>query len=430
MSSVPTAHFYLDQPARAAVVPAGRVRFQGWALGTGGMMLADLRARTDGRIHAAELGDPRADLARHFGARETMLPGGFECFLHLPPGGHRIDFEALTLAGEWIPVGSTEVTCTGPDSRESRALPIVLEPYEVTQVMKMALRQPEPEAAAAALAAALPCPAVLRYPRLPFHGHLHRPARLERVWFGRLWVEGWLFHEEQKIRRLTATVDLQAAQPLEFKGENPYVTTLFPQFPQAATSCFVGLVDVPSQLPSPLTLRLYAELEDGSVHLCVVQRVLPWDVEHDKLPYTRRGIVPYVRTVLALDRTYRQRGSALEWNWPQFKAAWAALTEFRVRAPRTLVAPAIFSRSAVRGTAALPRQVTLITHNLNREGAPLFLLEYARHLAGLGVRLRVLTGADGLLQSEFTALGAQVEHVDLTDLSAAASLSSSACSCA
>ena len=58
-------------------------------------------------------------------------------------------------------------------------------------------------------------------------------------------------------------------------------------------------------------------------------------------------------------------------------------------------------------------RVLLITHNLNLEGAPLFLLEYAEWLGQqAGFDLEVLTCADGPLRDNYEKLGARITLMD------------------
>jgi glycosyltransferase involved in cell wall biosynthesis len=55
----------------------------------------------------------------------------------------------------------------------------------------------------------------------------------------------------------------------------------------------------------------------------------------------------------------------------------------------------------------------LVTHNLNYEGAPLFLLEYAAHMARTeGFAVEVLAAEDGPLRSAYEALGMKITIVD------------------
>lgn len=69
--------------------------------------------------------------------------------------------------------------------------------------------------------------------------------------------------------------------------------------------------------------------------------------------------------------------------------------------------------AGARPGRARPLRILLLTHNLNLEGAPLFLLEYATHLARVeGFGLEILAAQDGPLRTAFASLGAHVTVVD------------------
>lgn len=79
------------------------------------------------------------------------------------------------------------------------------------------------------------------------------------------------------------------------------------------------------------------------------------------------------------------------------------------------------ARSVHAGRAGTLR-VLLLTHNLNLEGAPLFLLEYAEYLAReAGFALEVMTSQDGPLRANYEALGARITLIDRHPLYAAES---------
>jgi glycosyltransferase involved in cell wall biosynthesis len=61
----------------------------------------------------------------------------------------------------------------------------------------------------------------------------------------------------------------------------------------------------------------------------------------------------------------------------------------------------------------------LVTHNLNWEGAPLFLVDYAEHLARAGAVLTILSPTDGPLRSRFEQFGAQIKLLDVSAILAA-----------
>lgn len=407
--------FHLDAPAPGSTHPAGPVRFQGWALGAGGWLLTDLRVHLAGRLFPAAYGFPRPDLARHFGAREPWLPGGFEANVFLPSGPQELVFEGCDIAGDWRRLGTVSLVGQG-EARET-TVPQPVEPHAFARALRLALQLSVREPAGSAVARVaglLPHPQSIRYPHLPFHGHIHIPAALEHVLFGRLHLEGWLFHETRSIRRVAATVDQQALQFLPHGMELPYIADQFPQFPQARHSQFAGLIDLPAQLPAPVTVRVYAELDDGSWHLCSVQRFTPTDGEQAKAPFPAFDPGVFARLVRSLRRALLDRGFTVPMSPAWRGEVRRTFAEYEARA--TCPQP---PAPAIRQKAAAPRplrHITLITHNLSYEGAPLFLLEYARHLAGAGVRLTVISAADGPLRPGYERLGAGVQIIDLKPL--------------
>ena len=413
------AFFHLDYPVEGNSLPAGLVTLRGWAAGRNGRPLVDLRLRQGTEFHPVVYGFPRTDLAVFFKLPGPFLPGGFEAVVPLAPGNHVIGFEALEIGGDWHPIGETRLTIQAGAESVAPVAPAVILPHEFARALQSTLRAAamlSPAAAATTVAAALPRPAVIRYPHLPFHGHLHQPTLLERVLFGRLRIEGWLFHEHATIRRVTATVDLQAWQDLELGGTKPYVEAMFPQFARAKNCRIDGLIDVPAQLPDPICVRIYAELEDGNWHLCQVQRVHTWDQEQEKALSAKFSRRTFARTVLALDRACRERGFAVPRNAALWRGIHGVYREFHLRAPRSKAFPARAPSGPRDPAAPRPARVTLITHNLGLEGAPLFLFEYAQHLAGQGTRLRVISAADGPLAAGYARLGAEVRIVDLMSL--------------
>ena len=419
--------FHLDPPAAPGLLPTGPLVLQGWVYGQPGRHIVDLRARYRGQYHPAVFGIPRADLAQYFKYHRPQLMAGFDLGLVLAPGENQVELEALDLSGRWLSLGSHPVA-TPANSAAGAAPAGAIHPYDFSRALKLLLRRASAggnlSELAAALAAELPVPYVTRFPNLPFRGHLHYPALTAFNYFGRMMVEGWLFHETQAIRRVFASYDLLAWQTLEYGGAMPYVAGLFPQFASARACAINGQVDVPAQLPAPLSLRTYAEMADGTWELCHLQRSHPYDAEMAKVPFVRRNPLTFWRAWRALRAACRHRGFTVESD-PLFRRELKnSAREYWTRAPRRAVAPGFAKREPGTNTgwpeghngAPLPARVTLVTHNLNLEGAPLFLLEYARHLAAAGTRLTVISGADGPLRAEYERLPAGVQLVDTQPL--------------
>lgn len=417
MPDIPPASFHLDPPGPVA---AGLVTLTGWAVGSGGNFIADLRVRLAGKIHPVVFGLQRPDLARHFNAREPFLLAGFEVRLPLVAGENRPEFEQCVLDGRWLPLAAPAVTADAAALTLVPVGPASVEAPEFARALRLVLQRnaAEPpgeslDESADAVVRLLPQPFITRFAVLPFHGHLHQPTMLQRADFGRLIVEGWLFHETEKIRRVAATVDLQAWSYLEIGGHVPYVADLFPQFSHANTCRIEGYIDVPAQLPSPLSVRIYAELADGAWHLCHVQRNHVYDGEANKASYGRFRPGHFVRATFALRVACRRHGFGLptgQWFLRALREVW---TEYSARAERhRWVTPP----TPVIRPLPPPSRVVLATHNLNFEGAPLFLVEYAEHLATAGCSLTIISGTDGPLRARCEAANARVLIVDVSAL--------------
>jgi glycosyltransferase involved in cell wall biosynthesis len=414
--------FHVEPPLAPGLLPTGPLVLQGWVYGKPGRHIVDLRARYLGRLYPAVFGIPRADLAVHFKHHRPQLMAGFDLGLSLTAGNNLVELEALDLGGDWLPLGSHAVNF--PSNQSQPAAPAgAVHPYDFSHALRLLLRRASTgddlTGLAQSLADELPVPHSTRFPNLPFRGHLHHPALVTFNYFGRLMVEGWLFHETQPIRRVLASYDLLAWQTMDYGGEMPYVAAQFPQFANARACAIHGQVDVPAQLPSPLSLRIYAELGDGTWELCQLQRSHFYDAEQVKLPFAPCSNLTFWRAWRALQSACRQRGFRVDPDRLFRSELLNSWREYRARAPHRLQLP-VSVPTAPAPAAALspppPRRVTLITHNLNHEGAPLFLLEYARHLAAAGTQLAVISAAEGPLRADYERLSATVQLVDVQPL--------------
>ena len=429
MIETPHATFHLDSPAPGESPPAGRTILRGWLVAKPGRHFVDIRARVGQRVFPGIYGLPRPDLAEYFKAREPRLLAAFEQPVVLAAGANSIVIEACTLAGEWLAVHTLELTAAPAPAALTPLVPHApLRAVEFARALQLLLRRAAGEAhpdwptLATELAAAIPHPSTTRFAHAPFHGHFDEPATLARGAFGRVRLIGWLFHEAEPIRRVFASFDLQTVQELQPDGEYTEGPARFPQFANAANCRWKGCIDTPSQLPQPRCIRLYAELTDGSWHLCTVQHTLLWDVETEKLGYPRFSHTAFLHAAWALHAALRQRRVPIDGVralLPELRPVWHA---FHALAPRR--GPSLGGLSGDLLTAAHeqtePRRLLLISHNLNLEGAPLFLAEYAEFCRRTGhPEITVVAGRDGLLHRRYLQLGAIVKLVDLEPLACA-----------
>jgi glycosyltransferase involved in cell wall biosynthesis len=414
-----TSYHNLETPPPGATLPPGRQALRGWVLPKSGGHFVDVRARVQGRGFAGVHGLPRADLAAYFKTGRAHALAEFTIAVELQAGPADFVLEALDLSGRW------QEFLRGT-YRVDPALPAVdfavpsgpLRWHEFGRALQILLRAQRRRAGvplatlAAEVAAAIPYPRDLRHAPAPFLGHLDEPAAIARTTFGRSPVLGWLFHQEQAIARVFATYDLQAWQTLAHNQPSPGVGAHFPQWAGARACGVHGIIDVPAQLPDPLSVRVYAELADGSLHLCQVQRSRSYAGEEQKAPLPAQDAASFGASLAALRAALAGRGVATVEDDELRRELTRLEDDFRRRAPRTLPAPAALAGSPATTTQAAPARVLLVTHNLNLEGAPLLLADLAGHYAAAGSRLTVLSPADGPLRARLEAAGAAVVLVD------------------
>jgi glycosyltransferase involved in cell wall biosynthesis len=131
---------------------------------------------------------------------------------------------------------------------------------------------------------------------------------------------GWLLHETQQIVRLTATCDGLTFWPLHH-GLTDDALAQNVAHPAARTARLRGRVPAPPTLATPACLRVFAELADGSAHLCFARRVTPAEsrpsteiaAEPEPLPLAQLPMLPSgrPRRLLLVVRTLRPDDASL-----------------------------------------------------------------------------------------------------------------------
>lgn len=425
MPELPTAFLHLDAPGPDLILPVGRSRVQGWLVPKPGWYYTDLRLVLGEKILPGLHGLPRHDVAAYFKSNRPALLAGFEIPVDLSPGRHRLVLEACSITGTWEILQTLEVEAKPLGGTDPLTAVVPLRAREFCEALRVTLRRMgasnlSPQTSAAAVIRDTPFPHYLRHPHLPFHGHLDEPQAWSRAVFGRIPISGWLFHENQKIKRVFATTDLHAVQNLEFGRETPFLAGLYPGFANARHCGFDGFLDLPAQLPSPVTVRVYAELADGSWHWGSVVRIAVTDHEAAKQPFVRFSPLTFWQAWRTLRRTAIAHGITIESGLAYRQEILAVWRDYAAQAPRHSAPVKTPSRAiSPTSSAALEKisHVHYCTHNLSHQGAPLFLLEHARYIQSeTGARLTITSGEEGPLRREFEALGATVQVVNDSSL--------------
>lgn len=391
---------------------------RGWVWPGPGGLLCDVRARVGSRVFAGVHGFPRADLAAHFQIGRPVALAGFEVVVTLEPGDTAIQLEALEIEGRWSPFAALALSVDPTQPRAEYATPQGplnwLDYRRATEVIlrrAAGLASPDWTVLARAVVAEIPWPRDLRHAAPPFIGFVDEPVTLTCVRYGRIPAFGHLFHSSQRIARMLATTDLQTWQTLDYGRPSPGPEAFYTGQPHAKDCGFVGLVDVPAQLPNPVALRLYAELADGSLHLAHVVRAALHTQETEKIPLaaTRDELV---QVTAALDAALAAGGIPLHRD-AELPRTLEELAGRASRRPDRVRSAPILRPAPLHAANPLPRSVILATHGLTPQGAPRFLLDLARTLARAGVAVHLVSAGDGPLRAECEAFGARVTVVDL-----------------
>lgn len=387
--------------------PAEPYWVAGWVTSAAGLVPVEVRAWLGARLFLGLCGLPRPD--KETAARGQPGPphAGFSLLLPPVPGATEILLEVCDQHGRWAEIFRARVTNAGPAGTTRPRTP---DSQPVLRLLRA--RRGRPEQAWASLAREVLAAEIAEtfdvMPSTPFQGALEQMGDLTAVQYDHLLVTGWVAHREQRITKLTAFLDTARPLPLVHGLARPDANTLFPDLVEGAQSRFAGYLPLPAGLPRPLALRIFAELADGRSELVFLKRFRPVLISGAGTDLPPFSALRFAGAAWALHRA----------GWTAGPAVWRdAWRDYRAAAPSRAL-PRVHS-----DPAPAPRRscrVTLVTHNLNLEGAPLIACELACHLAALpGWAVRVVSSQDGPLRARLTEAGLPVNLVDATPLLAA-----------
>lgn len=354
----------------------------GWFLSKTGAVFSDVRAVTGGVAHLGILGLPRPEIEqRHRGW--TGLPhAGFSLQVRPPAGAAELRLELLDAGGRWVEIWRTPIRVKAGPAAGARINPGTI-PDQLRKLLQA--RRADPRADLAPLArqlareaAALPLETL---PNPPFFGALERPLLTGGSQFGKVNVEGWIIHREQRIRRLVASTHPLVENELDYGDrERGEAGAMFPGHPYAAKSQYFGMVDIDEEAADPVGLKIFADLEDGSRHLVFVRRFFQQGCEQMERPLPEYGLGTFAEAALAFHAACRAEGISpgpLGEFWRQCKEAHRL---FRLFAPASLAHRRDDDddpyRAWLQANALTPRLRQLLEESAKAKGdaGPLFTL--------------------------------------------------------
>ncbi|HYC70225.1 MAG TPA: glycosyltransferase [Opitutaceae bacterium] len=350
----------------------GKTWVAGWFISKTGAVFRDMRLWIDDRPHAGLFGLPRPEIETKYRGAPGLPHAGFSFLIEPHPGARLLRLELLDHGNTWVEIWRRPIKVKGGTGPRHPRLDAKLLPGLIEDLLKEIRRRPgltrgelTAEARKLALEAATEPLPVLPVP--PFWGALEQPSHVGHTQYGKLPVTGWLTHLEKKIVRLTAVTDPLMEHSVTYGMHRADAAARFPDHPHAAHSQFYAMVDVMEDVPNPVSLKVFAELEDGSRHLAFVQPFRQLSCNRKERPFPE------------LRRSHLVAATG---------ALWRACRELHIRTGRPLAALA-----AVRGAwrrYAAHAQPSLA--HLTRDQEPPYAT-WVRHNR-LSQKLRALLAAD------------------------------------
>lgn len=331
----------------------GPVTLRGWFLSKQDALFTDVRAVIDGVVYPGIWGLPREDVELARRGRAGLPHAGFIVRFQPPLGTRQLRLELRDAGGNWVEIWRKKSHALLGAVRRPK-LPAALIAHQFRKLLQA--RRAQPEVALDTLARRLVVEAATQAttlePEPPFHGVLEKPLPVALTQFGKLEVEGWVIHRDQKIVRLLATTHPLAENELDYGDrERGDAAQLFPEHPHAGRSHFFGMVDIDEEAGDPVGLRLFAELADGTKHLVFARRFHQLGCRQRELPlpaYSRRELFAVAQALIRACRAEKIRLGPLGDFWAGLRQAGA---DYRRLAPASLAA----SASAVEPYAAWVR---------------------------------------------------------------------------
>jgi GT2 family glycosyltransferase len=319
MSRVPTLDYRIDHPVDW-VPTQSDLEVRGWLSVGPGAECRDLRAVVDGVIFYGICG-----LDCHAQPAATAPAGGngFRVRTRVWAGARTLSLEYLDGSNQWQPFASHPLDSARligvRRPRPQLRAALVFDSLHLLYQQHRDAHWSSLCRAADAILASITSFSTDLAAEGSFRGHLENPG----PWIGssesKLRVSGWAFAPGQTIRQLSARVGGARESRLSFGQDRPDVAAHFPTEPAATRSGFSGLVDLASESPGPVCLRIFATLTDGTRQLVFARR-LHLD-RSDGQSGGEPGFAPFdfARCTLAFFRSALLGRVAVD-NWRQCRA--------------------------------------------------------------------------------------------------------------
>jgi glycosyltransferase involved in cell wall biosynthesis len=305
----------------------------GWFLSKNDAVYSDIRAVTGGVSHLGILGLPRPEIEQRHRGRVGLPYAGFVLQVRPPRGARELRLELLDAGGRWVEFWRTGIkVAAGP--RPGGRLNAGIVPDQLRKLLQA--RRADPAASLAPLARRLAVESAVvpldTLPNPPFFGALEKPLLTGGSQFGKVSVEGWIIHKEQRIRRLIASTHPLVEVEMDYGDrERLDAGAMFPGHPYATRSQYFGMVDIDENAEDPACLKIFADLEDGTRHLVFLRRFYQRGCAQLERPLPAFSRATFLEATLAFAAGCRAEGvhlGGLAEYWRQARVAYRLYHQF------------------------------------------------------------------------------------------------------
>lgn len=372
----------------------------GWFLSKTEAYFSDLRAVSGGVSYLGIFGIPRPDVENRHRGRAGLPHAGFVLQVRPPKGATDLKLELLDSGGHWVETWRTPIKVRkGPELGGQLNAAIV--PDQLRKLLQA--RHNDTTAPLAPLARRLAVESAVvpldSLPNPPFFGALEKPMLTGGSQFGKVQVEGWIIHKEQRIQRLIASTHPLVEVEMDYGDRvRADAGAMFPGHPHAGKSQYFGMVDIDESQEDPVCLKVFADLEDGTRHLVFVRRFYQRGCAQLEQPLPAFSRALFVDVAMAFASACRAEGIRLgSWRsyWEHCRTAYRLYRQF---APASLAHlqrgpadPYTASRQANALTPRLRQLLAGVAARLATDGPRFTVLVDARHTSS--DRLRELAAS-------------------------------------
>jgi glycosyltransferase involved in cell wall biosynthesis/GT2 family glycosyltransferase len=272
--------FNVEMPTQWSMRP-DHFWISGWFVSKNGISYTDVRAFIDDVPFTGILGLPRADIDATFQQWTRGRNPGFSFRLEPWPGAKLIRLEILNENNDWAEFWRVPIQVRGKgEQRRRRALTLRPELLDLLFLRLLKHHSLHPGVSrpvqARRLVQEYSTVAVETLPVPPFYGQFENPQLIAHTQYDKLHIRGWIFHEQLKVRRVLATTDSISYNLLTYGLPREDVPRKFPQSPHSAHPQFKGIIDLRRTAADPVPLKIFAELENGEMHLVFTRRLYQW----------------------------------------------------------------------------------------------------------------------------------------------------------